>query len=91
MRNNKKSCEYFRVPSPRAGGGGQDKHQAYAALWQGGDRQRQAGGLMKSFIVWYLILFCNATDVVGVLHHLDRVHPSQAVSQQDSEDPEDEG
>ena len=41
--------EYFSVPAPRAGGGGQDKHQAYAALWQGGDRQRKAGGLMKSF------------------------------------------
>ena len=51
LRNTKKSCEYFRVPSPRAGGGGQDQHQAYAALWQGGDRQRQAGGLMKSFII----------------------------------------
>ena len=33
----------------------------------------------------------NVTDVIGVLHHLDRAHPSQAVSQQDSEDPEDEG
>ena len=77
MQNTKKSCEYLRVPSPRTGGGGQDKHQTYAALWQGGDRQRKAGGLMKSFRIWYLFLFCNVTDVVGVLH------PSQAVSQQD--------
>ena len=91
MRNTKKSCEYFRVPSPRAGGGGQYKHQACVAQWQGGDRQRKAGGLMKSLRIWYLFLFCNVTDVVGVLNHLDRVHPSQAVSQQDSEDPEDEG
>ena len=43
--NTKKSCEYFRVPSPRAGCGGQDQPQAYAALWQGGDRQRKAGGI----------------------------------------------
>ena len=91
LRNTKKSCEYFRVPSPRAGGGGQDQHQAYAALWQGGDRQRKAGGLMNSFRILYLFLFCNVTDVVGVLHHPNRAHPSQAVSQQDSEDPEDEG
>ena len=47
--NTKKICEYFRVPSTRAGGGGHDQHQGYAALWQGGDSQRKAGGLMKSF------------------------------------------
>ena len=47
--NTKKICEYFRVPSTRAGGGGHDRHQGHAALWQGGDSQRKAGGLMKSF------------------------------------------
>ena len=30
------SCKYFSVPAPRAANGGQDQHQADAALWQGG-------------------------------------------------------
>ena len=32
----KMSCKYFSVPAPRAANGGQDQHQADAALWQGG-------------------------------------------------------